>query len=186
MKPAIDVSALRELLRYDAWTGRLYWEPRSLKWFHAGRLPAYAYREIWNTRFAHKEAFRAVGPDGYMRGSILGRKLLAHRVILAIHTGAWPEFDVDHLDGDRSNNKLENLRSATRAENRQNTGISKNNSSGFTGVSFSKKYQKWVAQIMINRRSHFLGNFSSPEEASAAYAAAKSNKHTYCPTQRAV
>lgn len=175
---------LRQLLRYEPETGKLYWKPRSLRWFSGEVIPASAYRESWNVRFANKEAFRAAGPDGYRRGCVLGKNLLAHRVIMAMNFGVWPEHDVDHIDGNRANNRLDNLRTATRAENRQNVGLSKNNTSGFTGVSYSKKFGKWVAQIMVGRRSHFLGHFSSPDGAAAAYAAAKTEKHRFCPVLR--
>lgn len=75
----------------------------------------------------------------------------------------------DHKNGDTLNHQRSNLRLATHAQNCANKGLSKNNTSGFKGVSFIKREQKWAAQIKVDYKNKFLGYFKSPQEAAAAY-----------------
>jgi len=93
-------------------------------------------------------------------------------------TGAWPTNDVDHIDGDCSNDRFNNLREATRAQNLQNLRQSKRKSKDLP-LGVSQFGMKWRAQITINRRNKHLGIFSSQEAASAAYVSAKRQLHTF-------
>jgi hypothetical protein len=93
------------------------------------------------------------------------------------HKGTWPEKFLDHIDGDRTNNRVENLRSASRTENNRNVSVQKNNTSGFKGVSFMRRDNVWVAQIVADRKNYFLGRFPTPEEAYAAYCKAAKELH---------
>jgi hypothetical protein len=95
--------------------------------------------------------------DGYWYGRIFYQQVLAHRVAWKIMTGADP-IEVDHIDGNRGNNKWSNLRNGTRSDNQRNTSLKSTNTSGYHGVSFSKRQQKWIASI-------WLGSFDSKEEA---------------------
>ena len=79
---------------------------------------------------------------------------------------------VDHIDGNKQNNDLSNLRWATYIENGRNKRIQSNNTSGYTGVTFNKEKRKYVAQIWINCKPKHLGYFHTKEEAAAAYEAA--------------
>jgi hypothetical protein len=72
---------------------------------------------------------------------------------------------IDHIDNDRSNNRVENLRWCTFKENNYNMSIPKNNKSGYKGVSFDKKSNKWIARIGINNKTYHLGSFSNKEDA---------------------
>ena len=74
-------------------------------------------------------------------------------------------FTVDHINKDRLDNRLENLRLATRSQQNQNKGLQKNNTSGFKGVSWSKQTNKYRAQIMVNKQSISLGFYTDPIEA---------------------
>jgi len=96
-----------------------------------------------------------------------------HREIL----GVPKESDVDHIDGNKRNNQRSNLRLATRAENLRNRGKNKNNTSGFKGVFLQKVTGRFFAQIKLNRKAIYLGTFSTPEEAHAAYVEAAKEYH---------
>jgi hypothetical protein len=78
-------------------------------------------------------------------------------------------FVVDHISGNVFNNLRSNLRLCTRAENNKNRGLSVVNTSGYVGVTYNKRFSKWQAQIKSNNKNHYLGLFSTPEEASEVY-----------------
>lgn len=101
------------------------------------------------------------------------RTILMHRLIL----GAQKGEEVDHEDCDGLNNRRNNIRVATKAENMHNRRISIANSSGVKGVSLSRNRRKWVARIRLNRTEHYLGTFNRLEDAAAAYAAASVKLH---------
>ncbi len=94
--------------------------------------------------------------------------LKMHRLIMGL-----PDGEIDHRDGNSLNNRRCNLRVATRSQNECNKGKPRNNTSGFRGVSFFKPHGKWKAQIVLNGKARHLGYFATPEEAHAAYVAAR-------------
>jgi len=162
---------LRRLLDYNPDTGVFIWKPRS-GWMRSstsgvGRISS------WNTRFAGKEAFKQLDQQGYTRGVIWGRTFWAHRVAWAIHYGAWPEQQIDHIDGDRANNKISNLRDVTHTENTRNTGLQKNNSSGCTGVGWHKAQGGWRVRIGHKGKHIYLGKFEKLDDAIAVRKAAE-------------
>lgn len=115
---------------------------------------------------------------GYLQVSLDNKLYLAHRVAWLITHGRWPSGEIDHRDGVRTNNRLANLRDCTRAENAQNErGPRSNNNSGPLGT--TRDRGQWKAQIKLHGKSHFLGRFSTPEEASAAYSRAKTRMHPF-------
>jgi len=116
-------------------------------------------------------------PSGYLYVSYEGKQVMAHRVIWKIMTGAWPEHQVDHINGMKTDNRWANLRSATCAENSRNGPKRSTNKSGFKGVHWCKSEQRWVAQIRRNYKKFRLGAFATPEEAHAAYVAAAKEMH---------
>lgn len=91
--------------------------------------------------------------------------VLMHRVI----TSAPHGMDVDHINGNGLDNRRSNLRLATRSENMRNSRQSSANTSGFKGVGWSKRDNNWRASITIDGRQHYIGAFSTPEIAHAAY-----------------
>ncbi len=111
--------------------------------------------------------------NGYISIQINGKLYPAHRLAWLYMTGSWPEFDIDHIEGINIPffNKFSNLRDTNR--NNWNRVDNKNNTSGFRGVSFHKPTGKWRARIKVNGINKHLGYFNTPEEASAAYEAAK-------------
>lgn len=163
---------LRELLHYDPASGMLYWKPRGLEMF-----TSYAAYASWNKRWSGKMAFTSDDGSGYRQGRIFGKAYRAHRVAWAITYGAWPDNEIDHINGIRSDNRLVNLRMATRAENQRNTPLSKRNSSGFRGVDWHERTGKWRARITAGGPSIYLGLFGTAEEAHAAYLDAAKKLH---------
>jgi hypothetical protein len=143
---------LRETFRYDPATGQLYWRRR------ADAPPQ------WNTRFAGRiagfvgQAGIAVRLKGY-------RALRAHRIIWKMVHGDEPE-EIDHVDCNPLNNRLANLRRATRRQNACNRRLQPG-ASGLKGVSFDRG--RWRARIRVNGRSKFLGRFDTAEAAHTAY-----------------
>lgn len=174
--PSPDV--LRQLLRYEPETGKLWWKERGAEWFSSstGR-PAEHACIAWNARYANKPAFTAVNINGYLNGTFFNRTYLAHRLIWAIVYGQWPRDQIDHRDGDRTNNRIQNLREATMSENARNHSIRKDNTSGAKGVFWARREEKWAAQITTNGKHKFLGHFASKDEAIKAYASASLEFH---------
>jgi len=144
---------LRHLFRYD--DGDLVWLKRA-------DLP-----RSWNTKHAGKIAGTS-DPLGYRIILIHRKPYKAHRVIWAIINGAWPHGHIDHIDGNPSNNRIENLRVVTSRENGRNMRRRRDNTSGATGVYFRSHIQKWVARIWANDRDNHLGVFETQKDAIAA------------------
>lgn len=161
----LTASRLRELLSYDPATGVFT--------ARVG-LPRRPVGSVAGTR----------GKDGYWRISIAGRKHYAHRLAWMYVNGSWPASQVDHKDGNPGNNWIDNLREATNLQNGQNRKPSKNNTSGFRGVTFVKKCGSWQASIGAGAKIKYLGSFSTPELAHAAYLDAKAKLHTFQPALR--
>lgn len=145
-----DPDFLRKCLRYEAETGHIFWVER-----------------LSNASKVGSAAFCQKRKDGYLHGQILGKKQLAHRVAWAIHYGYWPENDIDHINRDRSDNSISNLREATRSENCGNAAAKSTNTSGFKGV--HRHGRSWVASITVEGVANRLGSYPTPEAAHCAY-----------------
>lgn len=164
----VDVEVLQSLLRYEPDTGKLFWRVRDASWFRdTPNKTAHQHCNWWNKRFAGKEAFTAPGVENCRCGRVLGVGLYAHRVIWAMVHGVWPP-EVDHEDGDRSNNRLRNLRAADHQSNMQNKAVYRNSKSGVHGVSRDATGLRWHARITVNKRQRHLGTFATKDEAIAA------------------
>lgn len=119
-----------------------------------------------------------LGNTGYIRVTLEGVEYMAHRIIYEIHFGPIPEgCQIDHIDGNKSNNNLENLRLASRTENSYNRDKNKNNSSGYKGVHFCNRDKRYKAQIALEKKRKHLGSFKSAEEAYEAYLKAAREVH---------
>lgn len=141
-----DPEYLRQRLRYDAETGKLYWR---------GALGG-------------REAFKAVHSKGYLCGFVAGTQMYAHRVVWAMCRNVWPLGQIDHIDGDPTNNRIDNLRDVPAPENQRNMRRSSANTSKVTGVYWDKRLQKWTAKLGVDNRSLHLGVFASFEDAVSA------------------
>ena len=158
-----DVETLRKLLDYDPETGILTWKPRPLEMF-----PNTKSGKRWNTKHANKEAFAGVLGTGYCSGYVFNEPYKAHRIIWAIHYGAPPTGDIDHINGIKTDNRIENLRLVNNAENSKNQSRRKDNKSGITGVTWDKAAGKWRACIRISGKTQYIGLFCDIEKAADA------------------
>jgi HNH endonuclease/AP2 domain len=129
-----------------------------------------------NNKVKGKKANKTKKSNGYQEVKIHSKGYYAHRVIFMMIHGRWPE-QIDHIDGDRSNNLLSNLREANNAQNNRNTKLRSTNTSGFKGVSFYKSANRYIAKITVNYQSIHLGCFKTPEEAHDVYKQAALKLH---------
>ena len=114
-----------------------------------------------------KRAFATEMNEGYLRGKVGGTAYRAHRVAWKMFYGVEPG-EIDHINGIRDDNRIANLRTVSRQENQRNRRRPKNNTSGITGVRWHSRSRRWVAQIVVQKRCLFLGNFLTKEAAAAA------------------
>ena len=108
---------------------------------------------------------------GYLEVHVNSKKYKCHRLAWLYVHGEFPNCDIDHRDGNRSNNRIKNLRLCTEMENSKNSGARDGNVSGVKGVNWHKSRGKWQARATVNYKTHYLGLFKTLEEASAAYQA---------------
>lgn len=165
-----DVEYLRKILTYKPETGLFVWNARTPDMFTASRNPK-NHCAGWNTRHAGKPALTLKHTHGYLMGPVLGKQTLAHRVAWAVFYGSWPEksLHIDHLNRDKTDNRIENLRIVTPSQNMENRGLMSNNSSGFKGVSWDKRRKKWRAQLNVDSKCVLSGAFPTKELAVQAY-----------------
>jgi hypothetical protein len=141
-------------LRYDPTTGKLFWRD---DWYPASRTTD----EVgW---IEHPE----YPSGGYLRFHHRGQMFMGHRVIWFLHYGEWPSQEIDHIDGDSTNNRIENLRLSDRTQNMCNRGAYKCNKTGLKGV--RPEGRKYSANISYKKKSYWLGMHETPEEAAKAY-----------------
>lgn len=157
---------LRRLLDYDPETGRFTWNIRGV--------------DSWDKRWAGREAF-ACDWNGYKVGSLCGRRCVsAHRVAYKHFHGIEAVSEVDHINGDRTDNRIVNLRIVTTTENRRNAAAPRTNTSGVVGVYYHSTKRRWKAQITLKNRSKHLGYFDTKEDAVACRRAAE-REHGFHP-----
>jgi hypothetical protein len=144
--------AIKKSVSYDPDTGKFTW----------------LYREgctaRWNNRFAGKDAGQSA-KGKYLAMKFNYRIYYLHRVAWMLMTGEWPENEVDHINGDKSDNRFCNLRSATRAQNARNKAVTSASKTGVTGVCFRPLKGKWDANITVMNKQVHLGRFATMEAA---------------------
>ncbi len=156
-----DVSRERvlEVLSYDPETGNFHWRVRC-----SPRAPIGSVAGV-----IHPWGYRIIGIDG--------RDYKAHRLAWLVVKGIWPIEDIDHVNRIRSDNRIVNLREATRSENLCNKAVAHSSGTGVKGVQFNKKAKKFQARIQKNGLSKYLGLFNTLEDARVAYARAAIELH---------
>jgi HNH endonuclease len=159
---------LHACFTYDPDTGELRWKRRPREHF-----PTAKGWRVFNGNFAGQLAGTIVG--GYYSVGINGSLYYAQRIIWKLMTGEDPLNTIDHKDGNRTNNRWDNFRPATKLEQTHNAKVRKDNTSGGRGVHKHKGW--WRARISINGVRRHLGLFETAEEASAAYEAAAREAH---------
>lgn len=162
----MNMNALFEL---DPVNAKLYWKARTPDLFTpSGQRSAEGCCNNWNARYAGRECLTAIGTHGYRWGNVLGKAMLAHRVIFHLSHGFTPDY-VDHINGDKLDNRPENLRSATNGENIANSKSRAGSSSKYLGVCWSKNHLKWIANITSHGKCRHLGLFANEDDAALAY-----------------
>lgn len=147
----ITQEELKQNLKYDPETGIFVWIVSS------------------NGRIQIGDVAGGIDGKGYSHIQIYRKLYRSHRLAWLYVYGKFPSHALDHIDGNKTNNKISNLRECTLSENSKNIKMNKNNKSGFKGVSWSKCANKWMATGKIDGKPHYLGLFINPEEASNAY-----------------
>ena len=110
-----------------------------------------------------------IGPNGYRHIRIDYESHLAHRIAWLYINGEWPPDQIDHINTDKLDNRISNLRPATASLNGSNRGPDRDNRTGLKGVYYNQAAKRWMAQIRCQKKSHYLGLHDTPEEAHAAY-----------------
>lgn len=154
MTAKVTQKRLKEILSYDPDTGFFRWKVKPRKGIQAGTIIS--------------------GFDHYGYGTVkIARKPYGlHRLAWLYVYGEWPSAEIDHINGTRNDNRIANLREATRQTNSVNSRMHKDNTVGFKGVTKQTLADSYCARIKVNKRTIYLGTFPTPEEAHAAYAAA--------------
>lgn len=165
-KHNLTAERLREVFSYDAGNGLFRQKTRTSQRVRIGDIAG------------------SKRTDGYVAMRVDGKHYAAHRLAWFYVHGVWPEDQIDHINGVRHDNRICNLRTATRAENGQNRAINKSSASGYLGVSWYPLSGKWLARIRKNGKLKHIGYFDTAERAHAAYLSAKLVLHTFNPTVR--
>ena len=119
-----------------------------------------------------------INPDGYRHLKIDEKNYRIHRLIFLYHHGyLTPGMDIDHIDGDKTNNRIENLRQVTKTQNQQNSKMRSTNTSGVKGVSWFNASGKWKAQLLVEKRLIYLGLHDTIEEAEKVIKEAREKYH---------
>lgn len=165
-KSDLTAARLRELLHYAPETGVFTKRIKTGKWpagHVVGTPDRHGYTTIWVDGTVHR----------------------AHRLAYLYVYGRWPEGDIDHVNRVRSDNRIKNLRAATRSENCQNKGRQSNNVSGRTGVAWHSAAKQWEAYIWVQRSKTYLGTYPNIDDAIAARKAAEAVYHPFAPKEAA-
>lgn len=150
-EPAFPLEELNRLLSYNPETGVLSWREQG---FFSNGKPRTAVAGNIDSR-------------GYRNITIKGRKMAAHRICWALHYGVWPPKQIDHININPLDNRIENLRLATSSQNNANRRAIKSNKP--KGITLAKGGKKWQGQIRLDRKIYHLGVYETKDEAAHAY-----------------
>ena len=166
----VSVFTLREALDYDPKTGLFRWRERPIHHFKNGeKWRAADNMKRWNTVHAGKPALTQMNQGGYLYGGVDGENLLAHRVAWEITHLKRATTTIDHSNGMRSDNRIVNLRPASRSQQARNCASAKGSTSKYLGVSWRKDRSCWRSVIFDGVKQEHLGSFRSEEDAARAY-----------------
>jgi hypothetical protein len=150
---------LKELIHYDPDTGIFTWKERGIKWFKRS-----SNCKWWNSRYSNKQAGHIHENSGmvYIVIRVLKTRYQGHQLAILYEKGDFVK-EVDHIDGDGTNNKIKNLREVTHLENSKNQKLRKNNKTGFNGIDYRNK--KYKVRIGDNCERLWIGTYDTLEEA---------------------
>lgn len=152
---------LKEFLHYDEDTGMFTWKAKTSKFSHVNI----------------GSSAGSINSCGYIHIKLFSKNYKAHQLVWLYVYGVFPSKVIDHINGITYDNRIINLREVTQSENCMNKRKMKNNTSGYTGVSWHKGIKKWTVQININKKQIHLGCFDNLEEAAAVYKSASEKYH---------
>lgn len=161
-KPPPSLALLKDRLTYEPSTGLFYWR-NSKRSDRNGELAGSLLR------------------TGYVTINLAGEAYQAHRLAWLYAYGVWPAADLDHINRVKNDNRIANLREATRDENYQNKTRYKRKTLGLPGAYYRAKTGRWESQINFQKRLRFLGSFATEQEAHEAYKIAKQQLHNFHP-----
>lgn len=166
---AITPAELRQLLDYDPETGAFSWAEPNKSWFASP-----AHWEAYRLKREGATPLSTAHSQGYKIGGVGGCMVLAHRAAWACYYGDWPTQNIDHINQDRTDNRIDNLRDVSQGENSKNQRRRGNNTSGVTGVYWDTDRKKWAAAIHLpGRKCVALGRYDKLADAVAARKAAE-------------
>lgn len=157
---------LRELLSYDPDTGEFFW-----------REDVVGKSSSWMAKYSGKQTFTTDCGSGYRRAQIEKCDVRAHRVAWAMYYGKWPDDEIDHINGIRHDNRIINLREASRFTNGSNVPMHRDCSSGLKGAYWHGQRNRWTSRIRANGETRYLGLFDTAQEAHEAYCKAAKELH---------
>lgn len=152
----------------DLASGRIVWLHRSPSMFPLGAYCRDRKASSWNAKNAGKPAFNSLNDKGYLVGTLMAQRVLAHRVVFTFGVGHPPIGEIDHINGRRSDNRFNNLRDVSPLENAQNCRLKSTNKTGVSGVLWRARDQVWSASIGHKYRKVWLGQFETKAEAVTA------------------
>lgn len=157
---------LEDVVFYNPETGEFTWKFRD------------SAPKAWNSRFAGKPAFCYLNKKGYLVGAINSKHMYAHRAAWEISNGPIPDgFEIDHVNRNSADNRLVNLRLATKSQNTSNSKGRENATSRFKGVNWCVKANKWRVNVFKDRELKHLEYFDDEVDAAIAYDVAAENLH---------
>ena len=165
-----DVAYLRECLDYNPDTGEFRWRKRP-----ATHFPSALVCKWWNGRFAGKIAGFST-PFGHRMVTLDYIGVMTHRIAWALVYGVPIPPEIDHIDGNPANNRLSNLRAATRADNQANKGARRDSISGVKGITL-RKSGRFAVYIRRHDKRYWIGTFDTMDEAVAAHREAAERLH---------
>lgn len=149
---------LLEIFEYK--DGELYWKTHTGNRYKTNKIAGYLH------------------PSGYKYTGVLGKRYKNHRIIWMMHYGFLPK-EIDHIDRNKQNNRIENLRESNRVLNMQNVDMRKNNSSGFKNVYWHKGNKQWQVKMNIDKKTKLFGYFDNLELAGLVAEEARNKHHKY-------
>ena len=167
------IDLLREALSYDPESGALNWKKRPVEHFSNERIS-----KIWNSKYSGKPALTSINSSGYKAGKLFDKTVMAHRIIWALVNGEWPE-EIDHINGNCTDNRMVNLRAATRLINMRNLKRLPSNTSGVSGVRWRKRENIWEASIRTGDGR--IQKFFKTREEAVVFRKAKEVEYSYHP-----
>lgn len=153
-----NIEKILETFHYDSEQGKLFWK----------------IKRSQNTKIGDEAGW--ITSDGYRKVRFDQKEIRTHRIIFFIEHGFVPDV-IDHINGNRLDNTITNLRACSKSQNGMNRGRQKNCSSGISGVCWNKAANKWQAYIKVNGRQIYLGVFLNKQEAAEAVSKARTELH---------